>query len=181
MKGKTLEDTRFWRGFDSVQKVILIVTNLSAALIVACGVFMRYVLHTDFFGQEEVITVVAMWLYFVGGIRGSFEESHIQADIIKTMLHNEKIKKVISISAQVLTVVVLAFLAKWSADYGLWSIKQGATSMGLKIPLIFSQSALAIGFIIMFLLELHRLYRLLFTKKHKDAETTEPAEEGGAA
>ena len=58
--GKTLNDNAFMKFLVILQKAILIITNGACACIVAVGVIMRYVLHKDFCGQEEVITVIAM-------------------------------------------------------------------------------------------------------------------------
>lgn len=159
MKLKPIEETGVWRFFLHAERAILVATSFAAAMIVFVGVIMRYIFHVDFFGQEEVVTVVAMWLYWIGGVYGSYEHSHIGADILSTLLKNEKVKHILDIICIVVSIAVLAVFSVWSIDYAKWSIEQGATSMGLKIPLIFSQITLAIGFILMTLYEIYHLYR----------------------
>lgn len=164
LKVTNIEQTRLWKILDMAQKVILITANMSAALVVAIGVFTRYVLKIDFFGQEEIVTVIAMWLYFIGGVRGSFEDSHIQADVVSTLVKDPKIKKGIAVFVKAVSVAVLVVLSKWSIDYAMWSFESHALSTGLKIPLILSQGALMVGFIFM---AIYTIYHLLveITKK----------------
>lgn len=176
---RTLEDTGLWKGLTLIQKVILITTNLSAACIVAVGVFMRYVLHKDFFGQEEIVTVVAMWLYWIGGVYGSYEDSHIQADVVNSMLKNEKIKKVLRFVVLIISVIVLAVWFRWSIDYVIWAYNSHAQSAGLKIPLILSQSALCVGFGGMLFYTIYHLYRTIRPIRY--TACGQPEEEGGSA
>ena len=71
-----------FRALLNVQSVVMVITTILAAGIVFVGVFMRYVLKSNFFGQEEILCVIAMWLYWVGGIYGSYEDSHIRGDML---------------------------------------------------------------------------------------------------
>ena len=159
-KLKPIEETLVWKAFAKTERFILIVTSLLAAGCVFVGVIMRYVLHKDFFGQEEVVTVIAMWLYWIGGVYGSYEHSHIGADILSTLLPNKDVVHILDIVCNVLSIVVLVFFTLWSLDYVQWAIDQGAKSMGLKIPLIFSQLPLFVGFFMMLLYEIYQLIRL---------------------
>ena len=53
-----------FRALLNVQSVVMVITTILAAGIVFVGVFMRYVLKSNFFGQEEILCVIAMWLYW---------------------------------------------------------------------------------------------------------------------
>ncbi|WP_317854550.1 TRAP transporter small permease [Chakrabartyella piscis] len=87
---KPIEETKGWKLLLMGERSILVITSGLATFLVAVGVFMRYVLTKDFFGQEEVVTVVAMWLYWIGGVYGSYEDSHIKADICTDLIKNPK-------------------------------------------------------------------------------------------
>ena len=50
----------------SLENAILIITSILVATIVTIGVIMRYILHINFIGEEEILAVLAMWLYWVG-------------------------------------------------------------------------------------------------------------------
>ena len=179
--GKTLNDSKFMSFLVTLQKAILIITNGACALIVAVGVFMRYILHKDFFGQEEIITVIAMWLYWIGGVYSSYRDDHISADVVSTMLKNYKIKKILRIFVLVVSLVILVIFCKWSVDYVSWSIQEWARSMGLKIPLIYGQGALCVGFFGMTFFTLIQLIKELTGYGKVVREPEEAVQEGGAA
>ena len=56
---KPIEEMGFWKFIVAIEEYILVITSFVAACIVAIGVFTRYVLGIDFFGQEEIITLIA--------------------------------------------------------------------------------------------------------------------------
>lgn len=169
---KPIEETGIWRGLLHVERFILVTTSVLAAGLVAVGVFTRYVLGIDFFGQEEIITVVAMWLYWVGGIYGSYEDSHIKADILATFIPNPKIVKYINVVIMVVSIAVTIVFLSWSFDYVAWSLQSGGKTAGLKIPLILSQIPLTIGFAMMLFYSVYHLVRILRPRadKQKQAE-----------
>ncbi len=179
--GKTLNDSKFMNFLVTLQKAILIITNGACALIVAVGVFMRYILHKDFFGQEEIITVIAMWLYWIGGVYSSYRDDHISADVVSTMLKNYRIKKILRIFVLIVSLVILVIFCKWSVDYVSWSIQEWARSMGLKIPLIYGQGALCVGFFGMTFFTLIQLIKELTGYGKVVREPEEAVQEGGAA
>jgi len=176
-----LNDSKFMNFLVTLQKAILIITNGACALIVAVGVFMRYILHKDFFGQEEIITVIAMWLYWIGGVYSSYRDDHISADVVSTMLKNYKIKKILRIFVLVVSLVILVIFCKWSVDYVSWSIQEWARSMGLKIPLIYGQGALCVGFFGMTFYTVIQLILELTGNGKVRREPETPVQEGGAA
>ena len=75
-----IENSIVFRALLKVEVAVLIITSVLAAAFVFAGVFLRYVLKSNFFGQEEILTVVAMWLYWMGGIYGTYENSHRPED-----------------------------------------------------------------------------------------------------
>ena len=156
----SLEDKKWWKAILSLQKIILIVTSLVIAVVVAIGVILRYVFEINFFGQEELLTLFALWLYWVGGIYGSYEQSQIGADIVVSLTKNWKAKKIIQLIIFIISMVVCAFFIRWGIDYTIWSLENNAVSPGLKIPLITSKITMLAGFIFIFL---YTLYNFLLT------------------
>lgn len=177
MLRKPVEETGFWNALLHVERFILVTTSVLAAGLVAVGVFTRYVLGIDFFGQEEVITVVAMWLYWVGGIYGSYEDSHIKADILTTFIPNPKAVKAINITIMVISIAVTVVFMVWSFDYLAWSLESGGKTAGLKIPLILSQLPLAVGFAMMLFYSVYHLVRIIRPRAEGGCEEMEKAGE----
>lgn len=144
-----IRDNIAFRALLHAQTVIMVVTVILAGGIVFAGVFLRYILGKNFFGQEEVLCVVAMWLYWVGGIYGSYEGTHIKGDLLSTFFKSPKAKKAIELVNLAVSFAVIAFFCKWGWEYMSFNLKFKAVSTGLRIPLYYSQSPLLIGFVLM--------------------------------
>lgn len=177
-KRKPIEEMGFWKVLISIEEYILVITSFVAACIVAIGVFTRYVLGIDFFGQEEIITLIAMWLYWIGGVYGSYEGSHIKGDILNTYIKNEKILKGINAFVYIVSIAISAVFTVWSYGYLMRNIAQWPVSTGLKIPLVICQVPLLIGFAMMTLYELYHLVKLLSSKHDDSVEAGDTIEEG---
>ncbi len=177
-KRKPIEEMGFWKVIISIEEYILVITSFTAACLIAIGVFTRYVLGVDFFGQEEIITLIAMWLYWIGGVYGSYEGSHIKGDILNTYVKNEKIKKALNTFVYVVSIAIAGTFTVWSYGYLMRNIAQWPVSIGLKIPLVICQIPLLIGFAMMTLYELYHLIKLLSSKESDDTVAGGTAEEG---
>ncbi|WP_416387488.1 hypothetical protein [Chakrabartyella piscis] len=62
----------------------------------------------------------------------------------------------------------------WSVEYIIWSIQSGGKSVGLKIPLVYSQLPLLIGFILMLFYSVVDFIKLI--KKAPQVELEEVGE-----
>lgn len=149
----------------SVEHAVLITASLLAAGIVTAGVIMRYVLHLNFFGQEEILTVVAMWLYWVGGIYGSYTNTHIRADLADTFIKSWKAKKILNIIVMLISIGVIGVFTYWGYSYTVWIANLDGLSAGLKIPLIISKVTMFIGFVFMGIYSVYHLIRVAQTKE----------------
>lgn len=160
----------------NIESAILVITTILAAGIVFIGVVLRYVFKSNFFGQEEVLCVVAMWLYWVGGIYGSYEDSHIKGDMLSSLFKTPKAKKIIKLITLGISFVVTVIFSVWGFQYMAFNLKYKAVSTGLKIPLWYSQIPLLIGFILMGLYTLFVILRVLLDPEY--GKTTEAIEGG---
>lgn len=144
-----LKSSLIWKNLEKIQRIILIICSALAVGIIVAAVFMRYVLGTDLYGMEEILAVVAFWLYFIGGAHGSFEKSHIKADIVSVYVKNERIKNTIQLIASLVETTVVIILTSWAYNYFIWGLEKGAKSAGLGIPLVISQGAIFFGLLLM--------------------------------
>ena len=71
-----------WNGLINLQKIFMLVAGSIITLLVFVEVVLRYVLGSPLFGVEELICLIAMWLYFIGASYGAYERSHIKAELI---------------------------------------------------------------------------------------------------
>ena len=150
-----------WKTGPKTISVILITTCALTVSLVGLSVGMRYVLKTDLFGVEELITVVTMWLYFLGATYGSYEESHIKGDLLDLAFKTKRQKKIHQICIYTYSVIILAVWSKWGYEYMVRCLKSSQTTPGWHIPLWVSQLAIPIGLYGMFIYSVCHLVKII--------------------
>lgn len=168
-----------FRALLKAETVIMVITSIVAVGVVFAGVIMRYIFQKNFFGQEEILCVIAMWLYWFGGIYGSYEGSHIKGDMLSSMFKSPKTKKAIELVIQGVSFVVILVFCVWGFEYMAFNMKFHAVTTGLKIPLSYSQMPLLIGFILMELYTVFNFFRVLLDKDFGKTDDEKASEGGG--
>ena len=78
---KTL-GVKIWKGLLSIQRGFIIIAGCVVIVLIFVEVMLRYVFGSPLFGVEEMVTLIAMWLYFLGAAYGAYERSHIKAELV---------------------------------------------------------------------------------------------------
>lgn len=159
-----IKNNLLFRGLVNVEVVIMVVTSILAAGVVFVGVVLRYVLKSNFFGQEEILCIIAMWLYWMGGVYGTYENSHIKGDLLSSLFRSPKAKKAIELVILIVSFVTILIFIIWGWEYMSFNLAFRAVSTGLKLPLWWSQIPLLIGFILMELYTVYHFFRVLLDK-----------------
>jgi len=142
--GRTL-----WHGMDRFQRIVLIVASLFVSTFIFVEVMLRYVFQKPIMGIEEILPLGAFWLYFIGASYGSFTRSHIKAEIIEVMVKNTRAVAVIRTIASFIAFGLGLYLCKWGYDFFIYGLTEGEFSATLFIPMVYSQSAVFFGLILM--------------------------------
>jgi TRAP-type C4-dicarboxylate transport system permease small subunit len=146
-----------WNGLLYLQKWFMIVAGYFVTVLVFIEVLLRYVFGSPLFGVEEMVCLIAMWLYFIGASYGAYERSHIKAELVHLWFKTKRSHALINSLSSFITFVLCIIMIKWSYPYFIWGIKKGETSQALLLPMVLSQSAVFFGSILMslyFLVEL---------------------------
>lgn len=171
-KLKPIEETGLWKFVAHFMEIMLCLMSIALAVMVFMTVPVRYIFKSSIFGIEEIIMMMAIWIYYLGGAYGSYEQSHINADILLHFIKNEKTKKIIAIIKQIISIVVFGAFAYWSiAKYLAWTIESGGMSMQLHIPAWIPISMMSVSFVLMTLYETFHLYRIF--KPYNGAKAAE--------
>lgn len=139
-----LEKTLFWRVLEKFLKFGLIVTASLVTLITFAAVITRS-FSINFHGYEEILIICAFWLYMLGSAYGSFENSHITADIIVVMMPESKWKSLIAIIRNTLTLVLGFIFLLWALNLFQWTIVMQNKTPVWRIPVTVAQSSLMFG------------------------------------
>lgn len=139
-----LQKTKFWLWLEKLLRFGLIVCGIAVALIVFMATITRAA-HISFKGYEEFLVIFAIWLYMFGTAHGSFEKSHITADIVTIMMKEGLVKDIITLLKSVLTLVLGFMFFTWALQLVEWTIIMGTRTPTWRIPMTVSQSAMLFG------------------------------------
>lgn len=182
MEKKRFEDHLIWKIPLYLQRAFLGVACLMIVVLITVAIFLRYVLKTDLYGLEEIEMTLAMWIYFAGAVYGSYEGSHITADIMSTVIKNEKALWILRIFIAVVSLGVGIFFCLWAFQYWNLVMRIGGHTPGLKIPLPLQRFPLVLGFVLMTVYNIYHLICAIMNRKPVIMDTEdETAKEEGTA
>ena len=148
----------------AVKGAFVSVASLIMAATFFCVVILRYGFEADLFAYEEWLLIICFWLYFMASALGTYENSHVNADLLNYLTDNERLKWLRSVMVGSIELVVTLFAVYWAvlvlrdeiAAYPYWQ-----ATIALKIPFIVPRFALLFGFGLMAFYSALRLYVLL--------------------
>jgi len=164
MKSK-IENFFLWRWLLKLERFFMVFCSIAVVIIFGIKVVCRYILKIDFSGSEELLIIFALWLYYSGGLYGSYEDSHIKADVLSIVVSNPRISYVINILVKAISLAVSIFLAKWAIDYLQLCLKLGGYTTVYHLPMMCSRGALIVGYTMPVL---YNVYHLIFSFDYQD-------------
>ena len=86
--------------------------------IVAAGQFVqvitRYVLQIPVMGLEETMLYPTLWLYILGAVNASRENTHIRANVLEIFLKTPRQHTVLAVIGEVLSLIIGIWLTTWA-------------------------------------------------------------------
>lgn len=121
--------------------------------VVALGQFVqvitRYVLQVPVMGLEETMLYPTLWLYILGAVNASRENTHIRANVLEIFVKSERGHIVLALAGEVISLIVGLWLVSWAWDYTRYAWRVWRESPTLYIPTFYSDIALLIGLSLM--------------------------------
>lgn len=157
-----------WNSLLIFQRGVLVSCSLFVITLMTLVVILRYIFKTDLYGIEELVVIAAFWLYFIGASYGSYEKTHITADILTIYLKKDRVKALINIIALVISAGVALVFAYWAFGLLIWGLVMKGKSPAWGIPMYIPQSSILVGFALMsfyFLAHLMGDLKKFFSKK----------------
>ena len=112
-------------------------------------VVMRYILELPVMGLEELLVYPTLWLYFLGSVNASREDTQIKANVLDVFLKSDRSKLIVRVVADLLSVIVAGWLTYWAYDYFRYALRVWKESPTLYIPTFYAECALFIGLVFM--------------------------------
>ncbi len=139
-----LEKTAFWKALSKFLRFGLIVSSILVTLITFTAVITR-ALNVNFLGYEEILIICAFWLYMFGTAFGSYEDSHIKADVIVVMMPDGRFKSLLALVRNALSLILGIIFLVWALQLFQWTIIMENKTPVWRIPMTVSQSSLLFG------------------------------------
>ncbi|WP_293572724.1 TRAP transporter small permease subunit [Phaeobacter sp.] len=121
--------------------------------LVALGQFVqvitRYLLEIPVMGLEESLLYPTLWLYMLGAVNASRENTHIRANVLEIFLSKERQRQVLSVISETISLIVGLWLTSWAWDFTRYSIRVWRESPTLYLPTFYVDIALFCGLCLM--------------------------------
>ena len=150
---------------ETLFKYILAVLISTVAGMQFVQVVTRYVFETPIMGLEEIAVIPTLWLYILGAVNASREDTQIRANVLEIFLKTERARHVLLIISESISFVISRWLTYWAWDYFKYAMRVSKETPTLYLPTLIYESALFIGLLLMtfyVLLHLCRHIRRLF-------------------
>ncbi|UWQ26884.1 TRAP transporter small permease subunit (plasmid) [Leisingera aquaemixtae] len=123
--------------------------------LVALGQFVqvvtRYLLQIPVMGLEETMLYPTIWLYILGAVNASREDTHIRANVLEIAIKTERGHTVLAIIGEIISLTVGLWLLSWAWEYTQYAWRVWKESPTLYLPTFYSEVALVAGLALMML------------------------------
>lgn len=127
-------------------------------------VIFRYGFNADLFAYEEWLLVICFWLYFIASGIGTWENQHVNADLLNFVLHDSRKRKFRALLVTGLELAITLAMLYWSVLMmieELGDYPNFQSTIALSIPFLVPRAAIFVGFGLMAFYSGLRFYVLL--------------------
>ena len=139
----------------------IILTGL--IIVVALGQFVqvvtRYVFQVPVMGLEEMMLYPTLWLYILGSVNASREDTHIRANVLELFLKTDRQHLILALIGEVFSLIIGLWLLSWAWNYTAYAWRVWRESPTLYFPTFYSDVSLLIGLALMMLYTAMHLVR----------------------
>lgn len=140
------------RSLVKAMNAIIIVAGCIMALTFFFVVILRYGFSADLFAYEEWLMVIAFWMFFLASAVATYNNTHINADILGILLHDPRKIWLRGLLVTGIELAILSFLTYLGAimileDLALYPRWQ--TTIALKIPFVVPRMGIFLGLLLM--------------------------------
>lgn len=159
------------KSFEWLANWIVAISGIVVCMLIFIGAIMRYILHTDFYGSEELVLLAAFWLYFFGSALAAKHNTHIQAEMLDMFIKNKFIHDIATILKYVVNTAMCVMASVWSIQYVIWNININMKSNVFRFPMFITVLPIAISFVVWTLYSVRDIFA--FVKSIKKIQKTE--------
>nr|WP_067290291.1 TRAP transporter small permease subunit [Marinobacterium profundum] len=131
------------------------------ALFQFVQVITRYVFEMPLMGLEEIALIPTIWLYILGSVNASREDTQIRANVLEIFLKTDRSRALLQAFSDLISIVISLWMTWWAWKYFSYALRVMKESPTLYIPTIIYESALFLGLVMMTLFTSWHLLRNL--------------------
>ena len=134
---------------DQFSKYLLTGLIVFVALGQFVQVITRYVFQVPVMGLEETMLYPTVWLYILGAVNASRENTHIRANVLEIWLTTPRQHRILAIIGEGISLIVGLWLLSWAWEFTRYAWRIWKESPTLYIPTFYSDVALVVGLTLM--------------------------------
>lgn len=131
----------------------------TVAILQFVQVIWRYILQAPLMGLDDILIYPTLWLYLLGAVNASREDTQIKANVLDVFLKTDRSKLGVRIVADVMTVTVSAWLTFWAWDYFRYASRVWKETPTIYLPTFYAECSLFLGLLLMTLFGLYHLLK----------------------
>lgn len=108
----------------------------------------RYIFEVPIMGLEETIIIPTLWLYMLGAVNASREDTQIRANVLEIFIKTERGHTILALIGEVISFVISLWLTYWAWDYFIYALRVWKESPTLYIPTFFHECSLFLGLLL---------------------------------
>lgn len=120
--------------------------------IVACAQFIqvvtRYIFQVPIMGLGELTIIPTLWMYMLGAVNSSRENSQIKANVLEVFIKTERGHTLLALINESISFIISIWLTYWSWEYVQYAFRIKATTPILYIPTIIYDCSLFVGLVL---------------------------------
>ena len=152
------------RAMLAFKSVLVVISCLIMAGTFFFVVIVRYGFEADFFAYNEWLLMGCFWLFFMGGALGTYDGSHINADLLDYFTEDQRLRWLRKLVVTAIEVGVSIALVYWAVlmiydeidSYPNWTV-----TPALKIPFWIPRAGILVGLLMMSFYSALHLYALI--------------------
>ena len=121
----------------------------------------RLVLMSDFPGMEEIVMLLAVWLYMFGAALGTYDDTHISADLVSTMIKSARGKAVHKLYVFIINALISGYFLNLSWTWFQFNLQMNPLSTVWRFPMIIAYASILFGFLFIFIYTLMHLVKTI--------------------
>jgi len=142
-----------WTSLIKLQRTVMLISILVSSLAIMIEVIMRYVFKFSIIGVEELAAYFAFWLYFIGASYGSYERSHIKAELTHLIFKNPRHYAWSRAVTSIISFCLALYVIPWAYNYVEWGFVRNeqsrSTLFGSTYSVVFFQASILVGLVLM--------------------------------